>query len=202
MIAIIDYGAGNLFSVGNALSYLGVPFAVTSDPGEIERADGLILPGVGAFPDAMGMLEKAGLVPVIRREAVKKPFLGICLGMQLLFEKGTEFQETEGLGLLPGTVGRISTPYKIPHMGWNHLRKNGDSPLLKGVPNGSSVYFVHSYMAYTQPENVSAYADYGAAVPALVEKGNLFGAQFHPEKSGEAGLAILRNFAGLLGGAV
>ena len=202
MIAIIDYGAGNLFSVGNALRYIGAPYEVTSDPAVLERADGLILPGVGAFPDAMGMLEKAGLVPVIRREAVKKPFLGICLGMQLLFEKGTEFQETGGLGLLPGSVDPIVTPYKIPHMGWNHLRKNGDSPLLKGVPDGSSVYFVHSYMAHTRPENVSAYADYGAAVPALVEKGHLFGAQFHPEKSGETGLAILRNFAGLLGGAV
>ena len=122
--------------------------------------------------------------------------------MQLLFEKGTEFQETGGLGLLPGSVDPIVTPYKVPHMGWNHLRKNGDSPLLKGVPDGSSVYFVHSYMAHTRPENVSAYADYGTTVPALVEKGHLFGAQFHPEKSGETGLTILRNFAGLLGGAV
>ena len=150
----------------------------------------------------MGMLREAGLLPVIREEAATKPFLGICLGMQLLFERGTEFQETEGLGLLPGSVDRISTPYKIPHMGWNHLRKNGDSPLLKNVPDGSSVYFVHSYMANTPPEFVSAYAGYGAEIPALVERGNLFGAQFHPEKSGEVGLAILRNFASLIGGAV
>ena len=202
MIAIIDYGARNLFSVHNALTYLGLPHEITRDPARIQKADGLILPGVGAFPDAMGMLREAGLLPVIREEAVTKPFLGICLGMQLLFERGTEFQETEGLGLLPGSVDRISTPYKIPHMGWNHLRKNGDSPLLKNVPDGSSVYFVHSYMANTSPEFVSAYAGYGAEIPALVERGNLFGAQFHPEKSGEVGLAILRNFASLIGGAV
>ena len=202
MIAIIDYGAGNLFSVYNALTYLGLPHEITRDPALIQKADGLILPGVGAFPDAMGMLRETGLLPVIRAEAVTKPFLGICLGMQLLFERGTEFQETEGLGLLPGSVDRISTPYKIPHMGWNHLRKNGDSPLLKNVPDGSSVHFVHSYMANTPPEFVSAYAGYGAEIPALVERGNLFGAQFHPEKSGEVGLAILRNFASLIGGAV
>ena len=202
MITIIDYGAGNLFSVQNALNYLGLENRVSSDPAEIRSADGLILPGVGAFPDAMRMLNASGLTGFIREEARKKPFLGIFLGMQLLFETGYEFEETAGLGLLPGTVQKISTPYKIPHMGWNHLRKNGDSPLLKNVPDCSSVYFVHSYMANTPPEFVSAYAGYGAEIPALVERGNLFGAQFHPEKSGEVGLAILRNFASLIGGAV
>ena len=197
MIAIIDYGAGNLFSVHNALTYLGLPHEITRDPARIQKADGLILPGVGAFPDAMGMLRETGLLPVIRAEAVTKPFLGICLGMQLLFERGTEFQETEGLGLLPGSVDRISTPYKIPHMGWNHLRKNGDSPLLKNVPDGSSVYFVHSYYAQGCGAALAATTDYGIPITAAVEQDNLFGCQFHPEKSGPAGLRILSSFGRL-----
>jgi glutamine amidotransferase len=197
MIAIIDYGAGNLFSVQNALNFLGLPNTITRDADTLKKADGLILPGVGAFPDAMRMLKGSGLVDVIREEAVKKPFLGICLGMQLLFTDGYEFEHTDGLDLIPGSVERIRCPYKIPHMGWNHLKLNGTSPLLAGVPEGSSVYFVHSYMANTAPENVTAYCEYGVDIPALAERGTVFGAQFHPEKSGEVGLTILRNFGGL-----
>ena len=197
MIAVIDYGAGNLFSIHNALKYLDLPHMITRDKAELEKADELILPGVGAFPDAMKLLSRIGLSDAIREQAQRKPLLGICLGMQMLFEESDEFEQTSGLGLIPGKVSRIQTSLKIPHMGWNHLRKNGDSPLLSSVSDGSSVYFVHSYMAYTSPENVTAYCEYGTDIPALVERGNIFGAQFHPEKSGETGLTILRNFGGL-----
>lgn len=198
MIAIIDYGAGNLFSVQNALNYLGFSNQITKDKKEIQKADGLILPGVGAFPDAMKKLRDSDLLEVIRQEAERKPFLGICLGMQMLFEKSFEFSETEGLGFIPGEVRRIETTYKIPHMGWNHLRfYQKDSPLLQGIEEGSSVYFVHSYMAYTPRENISAVCDYGVEITALVEKGMIFGTQFHPEKSGEVGLQMLKNFGGL-----
>ena len=197
MIAVIDYGAGNLFSIHNALKYLDLPHMITRDKAELEKADELILPGVGAFPDAMKLLSRTGLSDAIREQAQRKPLLGICLGMQMLFEESDEFEQTSGLGLIPGKVSRIQTSLKIPHMGWTHLRKNGDSPLLSSVSDGSSVYFVHSYMAYTSPENVTAYCEYGTDIPALVERGNIFGAQFHPEKSGETGLTILRNFGGL-----
>lgn len=197
MIVIIDYGAGNLFSVQNALNYLGFDNKISRAEQDIRSADGLILPGVGAFPDAMEMLRSTGLVDAVREEAFRKPFLGICLGMQMLFDESYEFRHEKGLGLIPGKVDLIQCPYKIPHMGWNHLIMNGESPLLKGVAEGSSVYFVHSYMAYTDRENVSAYCDYGTDIPALVERGHVFGAQFHPEKSGAAGLKILENFGGL-----
>ena len=197
MITIIDYGAGNLFSVQNALNYLGLENRVSRDPGEIRSADGLILPGVGAFPDAMRMLNASGLTDLIRKEARKKPFLGICLGMQLLFEAGYEFEETAGLGLLPGTVQKIETPYKIPHMGWNSLTFRRSCPLLEGIREGESVYFVHSFQAKTQPECLYASCDYGTEIPALVGEGTVFGAQFHPEKSGEVGLTILKNFGRL-----
>ena len=197
MITIIDYGAGNLFSVQNALNYLGLENRVSRDPGEIRSADGLILPGVGAFPDAMRMLNASGLTGLIREEARKKPFLGICLGMQLLFEAGYEFEETVGLGLLPGTVQKIETPYKIPHMGWNSLTFHRPCPLLEGVREGESVYFVHSFQAKTQSECLYASCDYGTEIPALVGEGTVFGAQFHPEKSGEVGLTILKNFGRL-----
>ncbi|MGI5893471.1 MAG: imidazole glycerol phosphate synthase subunit HisH [Candidatus Merdivicinus sp.] len=197
MITIIDYGAGNLFSVQNALNYLGLENQISRDPAEIRSADGLILPGVGAFPDAMRMLNASGLADIIREEARKKPFLGICLGMQLLFEIGYEFEETKGLGLLPGVVRKIETPYKIPHMGWNSLDFHNPCPLLDGVAAGESVYFVHSFQARTQPECLYATCDYGTEIPALVGEGTVFGAQFHPEKSGETGLTILRNFGRL-----
>ncbi|MDD2956198.1 MAG: imidazole glycerol phosphate synthase subunit HisH [Oscillospiraceae bacterium] len=198
MTAVIDYGAGNLFSVKNALDYLGVPHLVTRDQAEIENADRLILPGVGAFPDAMAMLEELELTGVIRREAEKKPFLGICLGMQLMFEEGLEFTPTRGLGLLPGCVDKIQAPgLKIPHMGWNELVYENDCPLLSGVPEGSAVYFVHSFQAQTQERYLAAWAEYGGRIPALVFRDHVFGAQFHPEKSGAAGLRILKNFCEL-----
>ncbi len=194
MITIIDYGAGNLFSVQNALNYLGLENRISRDPADIRSAEGLILPGVGAFPDAMRMLNASGLTDIIREEARKKPFLGICLGMQLLFETGYEFEETAGLGLLPGIVRKIETSYKIPHMGWNSLDFHRPCPLLEGVQEGESVYFVHSFQAQTKPECLYATCDYGTEIPALVGEGTVFGAQFHPEKSGETGLTILRNF--------
>ncbi|MBQ4153465.1 MAG: imidazole glycerol phosphate synthase subunit HisH [Oscillospiraceae bacterium] len=197
MIAIIDYGAGNIFSVLNALEYLGVPAELTADGDKIRQADAIILPGVGAFPDAMRMLHATGLTELLKEEAGKKPFLGICLGMQMLFEKSWEFEETEGLGLIPGEIVRIpDTGLKIPHMGWNQLEITQSCPFLEGIKDGDSVYFVHSYMAKTEPENVVAYSDYGVQVPALVRCGNVYGAQYHPEKSGAVGLQMLRNFAG------
>ena len=198
MIAIIDYGAGNLFSVKNALDFLGEENVITSDPDILRAADGLILPGVGAFPDAMRMLRSSGLAEVIKEEAkAGKPLLGICLGMQVLFEKGTEFEETEGLSLIPGTVDRIRTEKKIPHMGYNELIFGVPSPLLHGIEEGDCVYFVHSFMANTAPEYIAASCDYGTEITALVQKDNIYGAQFHPEKSGTVGLTILKNFGGL-----
>ncbi len=196
MTVIIDYGAGNLFSVKNALDYLGIENKITKNADDLRSADRLILPGVGAFPDAMRMLNESGLVEVIKEEVLKKPILGICLGMQMLFEKGFEFEETEGLGLIKGSV-KLMTPKNlpIPHIGWNELELNNPCGLLdKG---GEYVYFVHSYAADCPAENVSAYCDYGMKVPALVFSGNVYGAQFHPEKSGETGLEILRKFAAL-----
>lgn len=196
MTAIIDYGAGNLFSVKNALDYLGIENIITKNADDLKNADRLILPGVGAFPDAMRMLNNSGLTEIIKEEAKKKPLLGICLGMQMLFEKGYEFEKTEGLGLIKGSV-KLMTPkdLPIPHIGWNELVLNNSCGLLQ--KGGEYVYFVHSYAADCPSENVSAYCDYGMKVPALVFSGNVYGAQFHPEKSGEAGLEILKKFASL-----
>lgn len=195
MIAVVDYGAGNLFSVAHALGRLGAECAVTKDPGEIRRAERILLPGVGAFPDAMARLNEMGLTDVLREEAPRKPFLGICLGMQLLFETGEEYEETPGLGLIPGRVRLIDAKgLKIPHIGWNELHMTAPCPLLDGLAEGTHVYFVHSYMAETDPWYVAATADYGEEVTAMVQNGCIWGAQFHPEKSGEAGLRILENF--------
>ena len=199
MIAIIDYGAGNIFSVKNAFDYLGYECKLTKSEDEIKKADRIILPGVGAFPAAMNMLNESGLVPLIREQTKIKPFLGICLGMQLIFDKGYEFEETDGLGLIHGTVEKMErTDLVIPHMGWNELIIRNDCPLFKGLPENPYVYFVHSYAAKCDDKNVAAYCDYGGKVTAMVHDGKyVFGAQFHPEKSGEVGLQILRNFAEL-----
>lgn len=200
MIAIVDYGAGNIFSVKNALDYLGLENRLTSDKEFIKSADEIILPGVGAFPSAMKMLENSGLVETIKSEATKKPFLGICLGMQLIFEKGYEFEECDGLGLIKGSVRKMeNTDLIIPHMGWNKLEILNNCRLLDGLGDNEYVYFVHSYKAECDDKNISAYCEYGGRVPALVHDGKyVYGAQFHPEKSGETGLKILKNFGGLI----
>lgn len=194
MTAIVDYGAGNLHSVENALKYIGEESIITKNNQELINADRIILPGVGAFPKAMEMLNATGLVDVLKQQAMEKPLLGICLGMQMLFEYSTEFSKTAGLSLIDGYIDRIKTVYKIPHMGYNQLEKNVSCAILNGIADGSCVYFVHSYMAYTRSENVAAYCDYGVKVPALVNKGNVYGAQFHPEKSGDIGIEILKSF--------
>lgn len=196
--AIVDYGVGNLKSVTNAMAYLGLESRVTGDAGELERADAIILPGVGAFPDAAEKLRGTGLDKTIVAQADKKPILGICLGMQLLFELGEEVRLCAGLGLVGGSVKKIETPCKLPHIGWNSLTFPRPCPLFAGLEEGTSVYFVHSFSAQdTDPGQVAALTDYGVPVTAAVWNGNFFGCQFHPEKSGEAGLAILRNFADL-----
>ncbi len=200
MIAIVDYGAGNIFSVKNALDYLGICSVLTSNAQEIINADAVILPGVGAFPWAMKKLEESGLVAVVKEQAQVKPFLGICLGMQLIFEKGYEFEETEGLGLIKGCVKKIERENMIiPHMGWNCLEINNECPLLQNLPENPYVYFVHSYAAECDDSDVAAYCDYGGKVTSMVYDGRyVYGAQFHPEKSGETGLRILKNFAALV----
>lgn len=200
MIAIIDYGAGNIFSVKNALDYLGLESRLVSDKESVISADAVILPGVGAFPAAMKKLEATGLVETIKEEASKKPFLGICLGMQLIFEKGYEFEEYDGLGLIKGDVRKMEAPELIiPHMGWNKLEKLNDCRLMNGIGDNEYVYFVHSYKAHCEDKDISAYCEYGGRVPALVHDGKfVYGAQFHPEKSGETGLKILKNFGGLI----
>lgn len=199
MTVIIDYGAGNLFSVQNALNYLGYENKISRKKEDLISADRLILPGVGAFPDAMKMLHDTGLTEVIKEQAEYKPLMGICLGMQMLFEKSYEFGETEGLGLIPGTVELMhpANNLVIPHIGWNALEKNVECPLLKSVNDGDYVYFVHSFAAVTDSSNVAAYCDYGMKVPALVFKGNVYGCQYHPEKSGSTGLSMLKAFCEL-----
>lgn len=199
MIAVIDYGAGNLFSVCNALSYLNIPHEVTKDAAVLERADALILPGVGAFPAAMRDLHATGLTDTILAQAKKKPLLGICLGMQMLFDCSDEMEFCRGLGLIPGAVHRIpSQSVIIPHMGWNELVITQDSPLLSGIEGPVYTYFVHSYQAFCDARHLIAYCEYDGNIPALVTDGQyVFGAQFHPEKSGEKGLQMLRNFEGL-----
>ena len=196
--AIVDYGVGNLKSVANAMAYVGQRTLVTGDAGELERADAIILPGVGAFPDAAEKLRRTGLDRYLLSQAGRKPILGICLGMQLLFDGSDEVRPCKGLGLVGGWVERIQTDYKLPHIGWNSLTFQNDSPLFKGLDDGVYVYFVHSFCGVAQRESyVTARTEYGSSVVAAVGRENVFGCQFHPEKSGEAGLAILRNFAAL-----
>lgn len=201
MIAIIDYDAGNIKSVEKALISLGQEVKITGNPEEILSADKVILPGVGAFGDAMENLNRCGLVPVIH-EVVKKgtPFLGICLGLQLLFDRSDEAPGVEGLGILKGEILRIpaAKDLKIPHMGWNSLHFENDGRLFKGLPEQSYVYFVHSYYLKAEEEEiVKASTEYGTHIHASVERGNVFACQFHPEKSGDVGLHILKNFVEL-----
>nr|WP_316624031.1 imidazole glycerol phosphate synthase subunit HisH [uncultured Ruminococcus sp.] len=198
MIAIIDYGVGNLFSLKSSFAAIGSEAVVTSDPDVIAEADRLILPGVGAFEDAARKLRDTGMADVVRREAASgKPIMGICLGMQLLLDKSYEYGEHEGLGLIHGSVRPISDVIdeglKIPHIGWNRLIVKKQSPLFKYLNDGDCVYFVHSYYA-ADCDDVTAVAEYSAELTASVEKGNVFGCQFHPEKSGDVGLNILRAF--------
>lgn len=198
MVAIIDYDAGNIRSVEKAVRYLGKEVTVTSEPEEILAADRVILPGVGAFGDAMKRLHAMGLVEVIRQAADRgTPFLGICLGLQLLFEKSEESPGVPGLGLLQGEILRLPElpGLKVPHIGWNSLKYPNPGRLFRGIPEDSYVYFVHSYYLKAQDEGiVTATTEYGTLVHASVESGNLFACQFHPEKSSETGLAILENF--------
>ncbi|MBO4948330.1 MAG: imidazole glycerol phosphate synthase subunit HisH [Peptococcaceae bacterium] len=200
MIHIIDYGAGNLFSVQNALNYLQIENKITANPAELAEADGIILPGVGAFRDAMTMLNESGFTEAIKEQAAAgKPILGICLGMQMLFEKGYEFGETDGLGLIPGKVVFIDGGgLKIPHMGWNDLNVLHDCPLSADIADGDYVYYVHSYRADTDDAYISCYTMYNEKIPGLVYCDNVYGAQFHPEKSGQVGMNILKNFAKLV----
>lgn len=193
--AIVDYGVGNLMSVSNAMHYLGFETKITSDAKELELADSILLPGVGAFPDAADKLRGPGLDQLLIAESQKKPILGICLGMQLLLERGEEVRPCEGLGFVKGSVRKIDTALKLPHIGWNELHFQNDSPLFRGIDEGAYVYFVHSFCAVAEDESqVIARTDYGASVVAAVQSGNVFGTQFHPEKSGEIGLAMLKNF--------
>ena len=199
MIAIVDYGVGNLFSLSSSLKALGLETEITRDASRLRAADRIILPGVGAFGDARAKLDDTGLVPVLLEEARRKPLLGICLGMQLLFEKSFEYGEHEGLGLLKGQVvgmeGRIPGDLKIPHMGWNRLEvKSGR--LLQNV-DGQYVYFVHSFYASGCEDSLAALTEYGIPITAAVEQGSIFGCQFHPEKSGNVGLSILRTFCAI-----
>lgn len=199
MIAVIDYGVGNLFSLCSSLERIGADARVTSDPAEIRRAEKLILPGVGAFADAAAKLRASGLDEIIREQAANgKEIMGICLGMQLLFEKSYEFGAHTGLGLLKGSVipmeGTIPEGLKIPHIGWNALTLCSQSKLLRYIQEGDCVYFVHSFYVDPGAESVVATAEYGNQVTAAVQKDNVMGCQFHPEKSGEVGLKILRAF--------
>ena len=203
MIAIIDYGVGNLFSLRCSLEKIGADVVVTSEPAVLRQADKLLLPGVGAFEDAAKKLRSNGLDHVVKDEAAKgKPLLGICLGMQMLFEKSYEYGEHDGLGLLKGRVigmdGTIPAGLQIPHIGWNALHfKQPDCPLFRNTQENDCVYFVHSYYAVDCDDSLAATAEYGHEITAAVAKDNIFGCQFHPEKSGSVGLGILKAFCEL-----
>ena len=200
MLAIVDYGVGNLFSLECSLSAIGVQSVVTADPEVLANADQIILPGVGAFGDAAAKLRATGLDKhIVALTKAGKPLMGICLGMQLLFEKGYEFGEYDGLGLIKGNVKPIAevipADYKIPHIGWNSLHFTRENPLFSHIKEGDFVYFVHSFYAADCDSSVIATSEYGAALTAAVACGNVFGCQFHPEKSGEVGLKILKAFS-------
>ncbi len=203
MIAIVDYGVGNLFSLSSSLKALGLETEITRDADKLRAADRIILPGVGAFGDARAKLDATGLVPVIQAEASRKPLLGICLGMQLLFDRGFEYGEHPGLGLVPGQVVDLhgaleDKTLKVPHMGWNSLRIVKDNPLFRYVRDGEYVYYVHSFYAADCLPSTLATSRYGNVdVTGVVRNGNVWGTQFHPEKSGDTGLRLLRAFAEL-----
>ena len=204
MIAIIDYGVGNLYSISHSLSFLGMENAVTRDEETILNADRLILPGVGAFGDARKKLAETGMdALVLKKVAAGTPLLGICLGMQLLFDKSYEYGEHDGLGLIAGEVcplkQDISPALKVPHIGWNQLKFLRPCPLTKYIREGDSVYYVHSFYVKNAGEAVKAVSEYDVDVPGLVQNGNVFGTQFHPEKSGQVGLNILRAFGEVTG---
>ena len=203
MIAIVDYGVGNLFSLSSSLKALGLETEITRDADKLRAADRIILPGVGAFGDARAKLDATGLVPVIQAEAARKPLLGICLGMQLLFDRGFEYGEHPGLGLVPGQVVDLhgaleDKSLKVPHMGWNSLQIVKDDPLFRYVRDGEYVYYVHSFYAANCLPSTLATSRYGNVdVTGVVRNGNVWGTQFHPEKSGDTGLRILKAFGEL-----
>lgn len=198
MTAIVDYGVGNLKSVTNAMKYVGLDTQITNNPSVLERADAIILPGVGAFPDAAERLRNSGLDRELLDQSSKKPILGICLGMQLLFDTSEEIRDCAGLGLIEGGVKRIETDRKLPHIGWNRLTFQNDRSLFQGLDDGAFVYFVHTFCGIAaKEEDVSARTEYGSSIVAAVSHGNVYGCQFHPEKSGEVGLQILKNFGEL-----
>ncbi len=198
-ILVLDYGMGNLRSVEKALEHVGARATIGADPDEARAADGLILPGVGAFPRAMERIRATGLDELIAgRAAAGTPILGICLGLQLLFERSAELGGAEGLGLLPGEVTKLDAPgLKVPNIGWAPVRWERESRLVEGIPSGTPFYLVHSFVARPAAEDTLGTAEYGERFACAVERGNVFGAQFHPEKSSAAGLALLANFAGI-----
>lgn len=200
MIAIVDYGIGNLRSVQKALEYIGLEGTITSDKESILNSEGIILPGVGAFPDAMDNLKAKGLDLILKEAKIQdKPILGICLGMQLLFDVSEEIRTCEGLGLIRGKIKKLYGGVKIPHMGWNSLNIINNNPLIKGIKEEDYVYFVHSFYAEMKSkEDLIAECSYGIKVPAVVARDNVYGAQFHPEKSGDIGIQILKNFGELI----
>ncbi len=198
MIAIIDYGMGNLRSVQKAFEYLGYKAVITQQPSEIQKADKVVLPGVGAFKDAMQTIKQKGIDKVLYDVVEqKKPLLGICLGMQMFFEKSYEYGEHKGLTILQGEIVKLPEGVKIPHMGWNSLNIKKKNPLFEGLSQEPYVYFVHSYHLNTEADIVSATTYYGKEIQVAAQKENVFALQFHPEKSGDVGLNILQNFGRL-----
>lgn len=203
MIAIVDYGVGNLFSLSSSLKALGIESELTADPTRLQQADQVILPGVGAFGDAMKKLQATGLDQVVKQLAASgKPLLGICLGMQLLFDSSEEFGQQAGLGLIPGCIVSLKEAFeqkgidlKVPHIGWNPITIKQTSPLLKNIQEQDQFYYVHSFYATDCESHLVATSEYGVSVPGIVAKDNVYGTQFHPEKSGKVGLALLQAFA-------
>ena len=199
MNIIIDYGLGNLASVSRAFDKAGIECKISSDKEDIINANSLILPGVGAFRDAIKSLEELELIPVIKEQADRgKKIIGICLGMQLLYEKSYEYGEHEGMGLIEGSVEKLGAGLKVPHMGWNDLKFTKQDPILRYINEEDYVYFVHSYYIKSSGSELITYADYGVTVPAIVRKDNIFGMQFHPEKSAQVGLNLLKAYGEMI----